>query len=45
VNHPKFGTGRVLKVHGSGTSARLDVQFGAETKRLVAAHAGLTVLG
>ncbi len=45
VSHPKFGTGRVLKVHGSGTSARLDVQFGGETKRLVAAFAGLTVLG
>ncbi len=45
VSHPKFGVGRVLKVHGSGTSARLDVQFGAETKRLVAAFANLSVLG
>ena len=45
VKHPKFGTGRVVKVHGSGTSARLDVLFGAETKRLVAAFANLTVLG
>lgn len=45
VKHPKFGNGRVVKVHGSGTSARLDVQFGAETKRLVAAFANLSVLG
>lgn len=45
VSHPKFGNGKVLKVHGSGTSARLDVQFGGETKRLVAAFAGLTLLG
>jgi len=45
VKHPKFGTGKVVKVHGSGTSARLDVLFGAETKRLVAAFAGLTIIG
>lgn len=45
VSHPKFGMGRILKVHGSGTSARLDVQFGTETKRLVAAFANLSVLG
>jgi DNA helicase-2/ATP-dependent DNA helicase PcrA len=45
VKHPKFGPGRVLKVHGTGTSARLDVQFGSETKRLVAAFAGLTIIG
>jgi len=45
VKHPKFGTGSVLKIHGTGTAARLDVKFGSETKRLVAAMAGLVVLG
>jgi len=45
VNHPKFGNGKVTKVHGTGASARLDILFGAETKRLVAAFAGLTILG
>ena len=45
VRHPKFGTGRVVKVHGSGSSARVDVQFGSETKRLVASMAGLVVIG
>jgi len=45
VKHPKFGTGRIVKVHGSGAAARLDVQFGSETKRLVASVAGLVVIG
>ncbi len=45
VSHPKFGTGRVTKIHGSGNAARLDVQFGHETKRLVAGFAGLSILG
>lgn len=45
VRHPKFGMGRVEKIHGSGAAARLDVKFASETKRLVAAAAGLTILG
>jgi DNA helicase-2/ATP-dependent DNA helicase PcrA len=45
VKHPKFGNGKVVKIHGSGTAARLDVQFGKETKRLVASMANLTILG
>jgi len=36
VKHASFGTGVVLKVHGTGTTARLDIQFGKVTKRLVA---------
>jgi len=45
VSHPKFGTGKVTKIHGSGNAARLDVQFGTQTKRLVAGFAGLSILG
>ena len=45
VRHPKFGTGKILKIHGSGAAARLDVQFGKETKRLVASMANLSILG
>lgn len=44
VRHPKFGMGRVEKIHGSGSAARLDVKFATETKRLVAAAAGLTIV-
>ncbi len=36
VKHATFGIGKVMGVHGTGTSARLDVQFGTQTKRLVA---------
>ncbi|MEN9353575.1 MAG: hypothetical protein RL318_900 [Fibrobacterota bacterium] len=36
VKHASFGVGTVLKVHGMGASARLDIQFGKVTKRLVA---------
>ena len=45
VKHPKFGTGKILKIHGSGVAARLDVQFGKEIKRLVASMANLSILG
>jgi DNA helicase-2/ATP-dependent DNA helicase PcrA len=45
VRHPKFGTGQILKIHGSGNAARLDVLFGKETKRLVASMANLSILG
>jgi DNA helicase II / ATP-dependent DNA helicase PcrA len=45
VSHPKFGAGKVTKIHGSGNAARLDVQFGTQTKRLVAGFAGLSILG
>ncbi len=36
VRHPKFGVGRIMAVHGTGSSARLDIKFGAQVKRLVA---------
>jgi DNA helicase-2/ATP-dependent DNA helicase PcrA len=45
VKHPKFGAGQILKIHGSGNAARLDVLFGKETKRLVASMANLSILG
>jgi len=36
VKHASFGIGVVVKVHGTGATARLDIQFGKVTKRLVA---------
>jgi len=46
VNHPKFGEGVILSYEGSGSSARVQVNFDYEgSKWLVLAYANLQMLG
>jgi len=46
VNHPMFGSGKVLGREGSGTSLKLTIQFtGYGTKRILPAYTQLKTEG